>query len=348
MSKTINRVDLLGRVGTDPEMRYTPAGTAVTQFRMATDRPRRNGEAETDWHSVTCWAQLAEIVNEHVGKGDRLYLTGRLAQNSWDGDDGQRRHRTEIHAQEVVFLDSRNGERHNDGRRQHLRHREAGNRPALLAQHRQTAVLYRAQHGAASLKREAAPLSFHICTKAETKKMKTDQLQMTVPVDRSTGPEQAPVSSTGQALLDALRSNLNLLGELAMRYDVETKPERPKDPPNISRPGDVRDVAGTGDVVPRTGAAAGAPAGHQEQRRGSAGDLPGGRSTRPKSDRQRCCARRSSPRSLTSSSSTTTRRAIRNPVPRTSMPRRRSPGRPSCLGSSYLTTWSSAETGSSA
>ena len=110
MTRTINRVDLLGRVGTDPEMRYTPAGTAVTQFRMATDRPRRNGEVETDWHSVTCWAQLAEIVNEHVGKGDRLYLTGRLAQNSWDGEDGQRRHRTEIHASEVVFLDSRNGE----------------------------------------------------------------------------------------------------------------------------------------------------------------------------------------------------------------------------------------------
>ena len=111
MTRTINRVDLLGRVGIDPEMRYTPAGTAVTQFRLATDRPRRNGEVETDWHSVTCWAQLAEIVNEHVGKGDRLYLTGRLAQNSWDGEDGQRRHRTEIHASEVVFLDSRNGER---------------------------------------------------------------------------------------------------------------------------------------------------------------------------------------------------------------------------------------------
>ena len=49
-------------------------------------------------------------MNEHVSKGDRLYLTGRLAQNSWEGDDGQRRHRTEIHASEVVFLDSRNGE----------------------------------------------------------------------------------------------------------------------------------------------------------------------------------------------------------------------------------------------
>ena len=99
-------------------MRYTPAGTAVTQFRLATDRPRQNGEVETDWHSVTCWAKLAEIVNEYVSKGDRLYLTGRLAQNSWDGDDGQRRHRTEVHAQEVVFLDSRNGEpaTNDDGR----------------------------------------------------------------------------------------------------------------------------------------------------------------------------------------------------------------------------------------
>ena len=74
--------------------------------------------------------------------------------------------------------------------------------------------------------------------------MKTDQLQMTVPVDRSTGPEQAPVSSTGQALLDALRSNLNLLGELAMRYDVETKPERPVNPPKICRPDDVRSLLG--------------------------------------------------------------------------------------------------------
>ena len=73
--------------------------------------------------------------------------------------------------------------------------------------------------------------------------MKTDHQQETVPVD-PTGPEQAPVSSTGQALLDALRSNLNLLGELAMRYAVETKPERPTDPPKICRPDDVRSLLG--------------------------------------------------------------------------------------------------------
>ena len=109
MPKTINRVELLGRVGVDPEMRYTQGGTAITRVRLATDRHRQNGETETDWHDVTCWGKLAEAVNTYVGKGDRLYVTGRLAQNSYETDDGQKRHRTEIHAQEVVFLDSRNG-----------------------------------------------------------------------------------------------------------------------------------------------------------------------------------------------------------------------------------------------
>ena len=111
MPKTINKVELLGRVGTDPEMRYTQGGTAITQLRLATDRHRQDGETSTDWHSVTCWAGLAEAVNQYVTKGQRLYVSGKLIQNSYETDDGQRRHRTEIHASEVVFLDSRNGSR---------------------------------------------------------------------------------------------------------------------------------------------------------------------------------------------------------------------------------------------
>ncbi len=107
MPKTINRVELLGRVGMDPEMRYSQAGTAITRIRLATDRHRQNGETETDWHDVTCWGKLAEAVNTYVGKGERLYVSGRLAQNSYDTEDGQKRHRTKIHAQEVVFLDSK-------------------------------------------------------------------------------------------------------------------------------------------------------------------------------------------------------------------------------------------------
>ena len=109
MARTINKVELLGRVGTDPEMQYTPNGTAVTKLRLATDRRRQDGEVEADWHNVVIWSKTAEAVNQYVGKGQRVYVAGRLVQNSWEGDDGQRRYRTEVHASEVVFLDSRNG-----------------------------------------------------------------------------------------------------------------------------------------------------------------------------------------------------------------------------------------------
>ena len=110
MAKTINKVELLGRVGADPEIRYTNSGIAVTQVRLATDRHRRDSEDATDWHTVVVWDKLAEAVAQYVEKGQRLYVAGRLVQTSWEGDDGQRRYRTEVHAQEVVFLDSsRNG-----------------------------------------------------------------------------------------------------------------------------------------------------------------------------------------------------------------------------------------------
>ena len=117
MSRTINRVELLGRVGADPEMRYSQGGTAVTTLRLATDRRRQNGDTEADWHSVVCWGKQAEAVAEYVKKGNRVFVAGSLAQNTFETEDGQRRHRTEVHAQEVVFLDSngsgngRSGER---------------------------------------------------------------------------------------------------------------------------------------------------------------------------------------------------------------------------------------------
>ena len=109
MSKTINRVELLGRVGVDPEMQYTQGGTAVTKLRLATDRYRKDAEPETDWHNVVAWGATAEAVNQYVGKGQRVYVAGRLVQNTWQSEDGQPRHRTEVHAAEVVFLDGGNG-----------------------------------------------------------------------------------------------------------------------------------------------------------------------------------------------------------------------------------------------
>ena len=109
MARTINKVELLGRVGTDPEMTYTPNGTAITKLRLATDRRRQDGETTADWHNVVVWGKSAEAVNNYVQKGQRVYVGGRLVQNTWQAEDGQNRHRTEVHTQEVVFLDSNNG-----------------------------------------------------------------------------------------------------------------------------------------------------------------------------------------------------------------------------------------------
>jgi len=109
MARTINKVELLGRVGTDPEMKYTPNGTATTTLRLATDRRRQDGETTADWHNIVVWGKSAEAVNQYVGKGQRVYVAGRLVQNAWETEDGQRRSKTEVHTQEVVFLDSNNG-----------------------------------------------------------------------------------------------------------------------------------------------------------------------------------------------------------------------------------------------
>ena len=110
MARTINKVELLGRVGTDPEMTYTPGGTAVTKLRLATDRRHQDRETTADWHNIVVWDKSAEAVNNYVSKGQRIYVAGRLVQNTWETEDGQRRSRTEVHTQEVVFLDGGNGQ----------------------------------------------------------------------------------------------------------------------------------------------------------------------------------------------------------------------------------------------
>ncbi len=117
MTRTINHVTLLGRVGADPELRSTKVGTAVVQLRLATDSHSKSTETtETDWHSVVVWGKTAEAVARYVSKGDLVHVTGRLQQHSWQTDSGERRSRTEVHASEVIFLDSRSDRNGHDDR----------------------------------------------------------------------------------------------------------------------------------------------------------------------------------------------------------------------------------------
>jgi single-strand DNA-binding protein len=107
----LNKVIIIGNVGTDPEMRFTPNGSPVTSFRMATSRSYTGTDGErkqeTEWFDVVTWNRLAENCNQFLTKGQRAYVEGRLRTRSWEGQDGQRHQRIEIVANRVLFLDRR-------------------------------------------------------------------------------------------------------------------------------------------------------------------------------------------------------------------------------------------------
>lgn len=102
----LNRTELIGRLGRDAELRYTPDGQPVTGFSVATDRPAQAGtESETDWHQIVCWGSLAEFAGQYLAKGRLVFVAGRLTYRSWEGRDGQKRRAAEIVANELILLD---------------------------------------------------------------------------------------------------------------------------------------------------------------------------------------------------------------------------------------------------
>lgn len=109
-SKDLNKTMLIGRLGADPEMRYTGSGTPVTSFRIAVNRNTRQGDEAgetTDWFSVVAWQKLAEICSQYLTKGSRVYIEGRLQTRSYEGNDGQKRYVTEVVASDMIMLDTR-------------------------------------------------------------------------------------------------------------------------------------------------------------------------------------------------------------------------------------------------
>jgi len=110
----VNKVILVGNCGQDPEMKYLPTGTAVTNISLATSeswKDKQSGQQQerTEWHRVVFFNRLAEIVGEYVKKGSKVYVEGRLQTRKWQGQDGQDRYTTEVVASEMQMLDSRGG-----------------------------------------------------------------------------------------------------------------------------------------------------------------------------------------------------------------------------------------------
>ena len=105
----LNKVMIIGNLGADPEMRYMADGTALTTFRVAATRTYGGGDGErkeeTEWFSITAWRKLAEQCSQFLQKGRRVYVEGRLRTHSWDTPEGEKRYRTEVVAERVLFLD---------------------------------------------------------------------------------------------------------------------------------------------------------------------------------------------------------------------------------------------------
>jgi single-strand DNA-binding protein len=111
MSKSVNKVILVGNVGKDPEVRYSSTGTPVAKSSLATNEKFKDRndqwQERTEWHNIVAWQQSGRIVGEFVSKGSKLYIEGKVRTSCWeDAQSGERKCRTEIIAREIVLLDS--------------------------------------------------------------------------------------------------------------------------------------------------------------------------------------------------------------------------------------------------
>src|SRR5436190_13778592 len=114
MAKSINKVIQFGRLGKDPELKYTSAGTPFCRLSMATDdvwNDKSSGERQekTEWHNIVAWDRLAEICNQYLTKGQLVFIEGSLQTREWDDQEGNKRKTTEIRARDMVMLGGKGG-----------------------------------------------------------------------------------------------------------------------------------------------------------------------------------------------------------------------------------------------
>lgn len=114
MTRGLNKVMLIGRLGQEPEMRYTPSGRPLTKFQLATNRSWKSADGEkkteTEWFNVIAWGKLAEICNQYLSKGQQVYIEGRLHTRQWQDEEGGNHSSVEVIAKEMLMLNSKSEE----------------------------------------------------------------------------------------------------------------------------------------------------------------------------------------------------------------------------------------------
>ena len=118
MSRSLNKVMIIGHLGRDPEMRYTPSGRPVTTFSVATNRTWNTASgdkrSETEWFSIVAWGNLAEICNQYLSKSQQVYIEGRLHTRHWENSNGDKHSSVEIVANEMMMLGNKPNIRYQD------------------------------------------------------------------------------------------------------------------------------------------------------------------------------------------------------------------------------------------
>jgi single-strand DNA-binding protein len=118
MARGLNKVMLIGRLGQDPEMRYTPSGRPLTKLQLAVNRSWTSADGEkkkeTEWFNVVAWGKLAEICNQYLSKGQQVYIEGRLHNRRWQDEDGANHSVVEVNANEMIMLEGQPKEEDSD------------------------------------------------------------------------------------------------------------------------------------------------------------------------------------------------------------------------------------------
>jgi single-strand DNA-binding protein len=130
--KSLNRVELIGNLGKDPEIKYTPQGTPVAKITIATNERFKDKSGEwqerTEWHNVVLWQRMAEIAGEYLKKGGKVYIEGRMQTRSWDDKtSGQKKYMTEVIAENLILLGAPSGAGNG-----HPEHQRAAAEPELV------------------------------------------------------------------------------------------------------------------------------------------------------------------------------------------------------------------------
>ena len=130
MSRTLNKVMLIGNVGKDPDVNFTPTGVKVAQFRMATSESWKDKDGavqeHTDWHTIIAWRGLADIVERLIHRGSRIYVEGKIQTRTYDDREGQKRYVTEVVADNILLLDAKRAEGTQNGEVEHSESSDSG------------------------------------------------------------------------------------------------------------------------------------------------------------------------------------------------------------------------------